>query len=269
MMLRVRFDLISRVVGWLCFIIVAFEASFMAWVVLVGRYHLVPHDLREYAGTPPLFASSFSGGSGFFVDDKGSILTNAHVVQGCKKISIASRLFKDENVSVVAKIYNRSIDAALLRTNLKSKVYLHIAHSQGDNPNAIPAQNKMVSAVGFPASAKGVEPVHVPIREVYHEQWIENSPNNVVVLGLVGNIEQGESGSPIINERQEVIGILTRGTVTTGRASNGAYYSTDGEASDASYIYNWLNSHYLQLNGENKGRIVSIDDAVVRVFCFR
>ncbi|MCH4023544.1 MAG: serine protease [Acetobacter sp.] len=269
MMLRVRFDLISRVVGWLCFIIVAFEATLITWIVLVGRYHLVPSDLREYVGTPPLFSSSFSRGTGFFVDDKGSILTNAHVVQGCKKISIASRLFKDENVSVVAKINNRSIDAALLRTSLKSKVYLHITHSQGDIPNALPAQNKMVSAVGFPASAKGVEPVHIPITEVYHQQWIYNSPNNVVVLGLVGNIEQGESGSPIINQRQEVIGILTRGTVTAGKASNGAYYSTDGEASDASYIYNWLNSHHVQLNGENKGRIVSIDDAVVRVFCFQ
>jgi S1-C subfamily serine protease len=151
-------------------------------------------------------------GSGFVIDMKGNILTNAHVVEGASQIAVR---FGDSNL-IKATLVGRdpSTDLALIRVNPKS-ADLH--------PLTLGDSSKI--SVGDPTIAIGNpfgfdRTVTTGIVSALQRQ-IE-APNGFTINNVIQTdaaINPGNSGGPLLDAAGNVIGINSQ--IATGGNGNG------------------------------------------------
>jgi serine protease Do len=183
------------------------------------------YPAQESMATPPQFKQFFapfgdneqdptppSGlGSGFFYDEKGYILTNAHVVAGAKTIEVT---LQNQKTPLTAKLigFDQVMDIAVIKVDLPDKVpYLTLGNSDkarvGDwvvaigNPYGLDhtVTAGIISAKGRPlVAAKGSG----------NYQSYEN------MIQTDAAINPGNSGGPLLNLNGEVIGINTAVSAT-------------------------------------------------------
>lgn len=142
---------------------------------------------------PPL---SGGVGSGFFIDESGHLLTNAHVVEGAQKIIL---LLSD----------HREIEARLIGIDKRTDIALLKADGERFKPLPLGSPDKSrvgdwVLAIGSPfgldftatagiLSAKG--------------RALPSDDNYIPFLQTDAAVNPGNSGGPLINERGQAIGI--------------------------------------------------------------
>jgi S1-C subfamily serine protease len=151
-------------------------------------------------------------GSGFVIDEKGDILTNAHVVEGASQIAVR---FGDSNL-IKATLVGRdpSTDLALIHVNPKA-VELH--------PLTLGDSSKVT--VGDPAIAIGNpfgfdRTVTTGIISALQRQI--QAPNGFTINNVLQTdaaINPGNSGGPLLDAAGEVIGINSQ--IATGGSSSG------------------------------------------------
>jgi serine protease Do len=148
-----------------------------------------------------------SKGSGFIINDRGSAITNAHVIQGETRVSailyqnvpggFARRRIDD--VEIVA--INSFFDLALLKLPLPGDLKPnHVVLGNDDDVNA----GDGVFAVGNPF---GLE------RSV-SQGIVSNRSRSLegqLYLQTDAAINPGNSGGPLFNQRGEVLGVISRG----------------------------------------------------------
>jgi serine protease Do len=146
-------------------------------------------------------------GSGFFFDEKGYILTNAHVVKGAKTIEV---LLKDEKTPIGATLVglDNQMDVAIIKIDPPNKKVPFLKMGDSDQARI----GDWVVAIGNPLgldhtvtagiiSAKG-RPLMVSggnRSSSYYENMIQTD----------AAINPGNSGGPLLNLAGEVIGINT------------------------------------------------------------
>jgi serine protease Do len=148
-----------------------------------------------------------SGGTGFIIDVKGYLITNAHVVEKAKNIAVANN-----RGDYVAKVvyYDRKKDIAILKIDDDNfKPYTSIPYSINRNAGQLA---EPVFTLGYPR-----------INEVVYSQGYLSARTgyNGDTLSFQMDIaaNHGNSGSPIFNKNGEVIGIFNgRQTNTVGFA---------------------------------------------------
>ena len=148
-----------------------------------------------------------SGGTGFMIDGRGYLITNAHIVQYSKNIAVVDNNGNQYNATILQK--DNSRDIAILKIDDK-------------NFNRIPSLpygiSKTVSDVAEPIFTLGYPRNDI----VYSEGYLSartgfNGDSLTCQLGIAAN--RGNSGGPVFNHNGEVIGILsTRDTESEGVA---------------------------------------------------
>jgi S1-C subfamily serine protease len=155
-------------------------------------------------------------GSGFLVDDKGTILTNAHVVEGAKNVSIR---LSDSGDAISADVKGRdpSTDLAVLKVD-PSKV--------GDL-RALPLGSSKDAQVGDPVVAIG-NPFGfqrtVTTGIVSAKQRQIEAPNGFPIRNVIqtdASINPGNSGGPLLDAQGRVIGITSQIATGGGQGSVG------------------------------------------------
>ena len=151
--------------------------------------------------TPPLLSSPISShltlalaGSGFLVSKDGYVLTAGHIVSECG--SIRTRIDgTEQELNIVG--HDQVNDLAVLRL-----VYAP------DRAAALSVQpillGEQVVVAGFPLPLILTETLQVSDGLV---SALAGPKNDSRFFGITAPIQQGNSGSPILNERGEVIGI--------------------------------------------------------------
>lgn len=171
----------------------------------------VPPDLKRYFPLDDFFndrdQTPQSGlGSGFFYDEKGYILTNAHVVAGAKTIEVT---LKDQKTPLSAKLIgiDQELDIAVIKVELKDKTpFLKLGDSDGARIG------EWVVAIGNPygldhtvtvgiISAKG--------RPLVAGKGSGNYQSYENMIQTDAAINPGNSGGPLLNLKGDVIGINT------------------------------------------------------------
>jgi serine protease Do len=147
-------------------------------------------------------------GSGFFITDKGYILTNNHVVEGTKEVSIVLSDGSQQKATIVGT--DPYSDIAVLKTDGKVPAVAALGNSDVLNPG------ESVIAIGSPL---GNFKNTVTVGVVSATGRSIDTGNGYQIEDLIQTdaaINHGNSGGPLVNLAGEVIGINTLIVRNTG-----------------------------------------------------
>jgi 2-alkenal reductase len=147
-------------------------------------------------------------GSGFFITDKGYILTNNHVVEGTKEVSIVLSDGNEQKATIVGT--DPYSDIAVLKTDGNVPAVAALGNSDVLNPG------ESVIAIGSPL---GNFKNTVTVGVVSATGRAIDTGNGYQIEDLIQTdaaINHGNSGGPLVNLAGEVIGINTLIVRNTG-----------------------------------------------------
>jgi S1-C subfamily serine protease len=162
-----------------------------------------------------------TGGTGFLIDTKGYLVTNAHVVEGAKYVAVQNANGKDLKARIIYADAKR--DIAIIK----------IVDTSFKSPSSIPYTIKNTTAdiaepifsLGFPRNNNDV---------VYGEGYLAAKTGyngDTLAVQISINANRGNSGSPIINRKGEIIGVLN----ARQTSAEGAVFAVQSK-----YIYDAL-----------------------------
>jgi serine protease Do len=140
-------------------------------------------------------------GSGFILDANGTILTNAHVVEGADEVTVTFKDGRELRGEVIGQ--DALTDVAVIKVEATNLPVVSVGDSDGLKPGewAIAIGNPLgldntVTAGIISATGRTSAQIRVPDQRV---QFIQTD----------AAINPGNSGGPLLNERGEVIGVNT------------------------------------------------------------
>ncbi|MCL2428914.1 MAG: trypsin-like peptidase domain-containing protein [Alphaproteobacteria bacterium] len=164
-----------------------------------GEGGQVPFPFNQMPGGRPQQRHMVEArGSGFIVDANGTVVTNNHVVNGAKSVTVTL----DDGTTLPAKIVGRDprTDVAVLRVSAKKTLpYIEL----GDSSTVKPGQ--WVVAMGNPFGLGGT--VTAGIVSALGRD-IGNGPYDHFIQ-IDAPINQGNSGGPLFTQDGKVVGINT------------------------------------------------------------
>ena len=140
------------------------------------------------------FVSSL--GSGFFIDDIGTVVTNYHVIEDCSSAYISTYTGKKYEVNNVLG-YNKAIDIAIVSTSCINSVPVKIS-------NDAVSTGETVYALGSSLGLTGT----------FSEGLVSSAERNVegvTYIQISAPISHGNSGGPVVNTQGYAIGIASAG----------------------------------------------------------
>ena len=160
---------------------------------------LSPETLYEYIAPSvveiqvfDVNGSQFALGSGFFIDDKGTLLTNYHVIEAAH--SAKAKLSDGSTVDVKAvKGYDMALDLAVLQADVADSKPLVRAEQGVKTGEAVYALGSSQGLTG--SFSEGI--VATAAREI----------EGVVYIQTTAPISHGNSGGPLVNRYGEVVGV--------------------------------------------------------------
>jgi len=177
------------------------------------------NTIKQNISTPVITYKT--GGTGFLIDPKGYVVTNAHIIQNANNIVVQNSNGKDLNVTVVFVDIPR--DIAILK----------ITDTAFKTTSPIPYSIKKTSA----DIAEPIYTLGFPRNEiVYGEGYLAantgfNGDTLTCQIAIAAN--PGNSGGPVLNRNGEVIGVLS----AKQTSAEGVVFATQSK-----FIYQALNS---------------------------
>ena len=139
-----------------------------------------------------------ASGTAFFINDNGYILTNNHVVKGCKGSKIK---YKNQEYSAKLISTDSTLDLALLKVNLKPKNYITFS-------NDYPKKLDKIYVAGYPFGKGLSDDLKITAGIISSLKGFQNNSNE---LQIDAAINPGNSGGPIVNEDGELVGVAVSG----------------------------------------------------------
>lgn len=138
-------------------------------------------------------ATEISTGTGFFFDDKGTVITNYHVIENCQTAEIT--LANGSTYQVIAVLgYDADRDIAILSTTCKTSKPLSVRSASVKTGEKVYALGSSLGLTG--SLSDGI--VSAVNREVEGNVYIQTT----------APISQGNSGGPLVDEKGAVVGIV-------------------------------------------------------------
>ena len=160
------------------------------------------------APTPPQAgARTRSSGTGFYLSRQGHLLTNAHVVERCKEVSVTSIGGTATSATVVS--LDRSNDLAVLQASTPPQATAQLrgrAVRQGDS----------VVAYGFPLAGSLSSGGVLTSGNV---NALTGLRDDTRYLQVSAPVQPGNSGGPLLDTSGAVVGVVTSG-LRRGNAQN-------------------------------------------------
>lgn len=160
-------------------------------------------DIRLPFKTPNQYKVA---GSGFFINDQGDLITNAHVVAQAKSIWIQIPSFGKRIIDARVIGFAPDYDLALLRMSDEGIALVRQLHGKvpylplGDSD--LVRRSNEVLALGYPLGLESLKST---------KGVISGRESNMIQMDAA--INPGSSGGPLLNLNGEVVGINTAGVV--------------------------------------------------------
>lgn len=146
----------------------------------------------------PTTGGKVSSGSGFVVSTDGVVMTNAHVVEQCRTITVKPQDGPAEVAALKAK--DSANDMALLKTSLRLP---EIARFRQDRPLR---SGDEVVVIGYPLSSLLSREPNVTAGVVSALNGMRGDPRHYQITAPV---QKGNSGGPLIDMGGNIVGIVT------------------------------------------------------------
>ncbi len=154
-------------------------------------------DLPAYNPGQVRKEQGYATGTGFFVSNNGYLITNYHVVNGAKKITVFTEA-KDELSATVIQS-DPANDVALLQVD-KMSVAIPIV------PAFESAKGEEVLTLGYPLIALQGQEQKATFGRV---NALSGIGNDIRYVQIDTPIQPGNSGGPLLNSRGEVVGVVS------------------------------------------------------------
>lgn len=175
------------------------------------------NDVKDQSGVPPIAYKT--GGTGFLIDPKGYLVTNAHIVKDAKHVAVQGADGKELSATTV--FIDLKSDIALLK----------ITERNFKTPGVIPYSLKKSSVeIAEPIFTLGFPRNDI----VYGDGYIAAKTGfdgDTLTCQLAIAANRGNSGSPIINRNGEIVGMVN----TKQTSVEGAVFAVQSK-----YIYRML-----------------------------
>jgi serine protease Do len=151
-------------------------------------------DIATYKEAVVVVVTEDGKGTGFSISSDGTILTNHHVIEGNTAITV---VFPDEG-RFTANVVNTypAVDLAVLEIDAENMPFLELADQTTFT------DHEPIYFIGNPLSFKGIANEGRIIDYTRLTDW------DVPVVMMEAPVYRGNSGSPVINRRGEVIGVV-------------------------------------------------------------
>lgn len=135
-----------------------------------------------------------SFGSGFFINNKGDIATNYHVLEGSSKAKVKTKKGEEGRILEIIKS-NPELDLVIARTSLKNTFPVHLGNSE------LITTGEDIVVIGNPVGLEGTISKGI-ISGIRDSEGIK-------IIQITAPISPGSSGGPVFNLSGKVIGITT------------------------------------------------------------
>jgi S1-C subfamily serine protease len=182
---------------------------------------------REPTGTSSEGIKLVSTGSGFFVAKGGYLVTNFHVVEGCKLLFTKGASGQRSSFSTIAA-EDRISDLALLRTPGSTALSAIFRGGRG------PELGETILAAGYPLRGLLASSLNVTTGNISALDGIADDPTRYQISAPV---QPGNSGGPLFDHAGYVVGVIV-------------------EKLDAVKVANWTGDIPQNVNFAIKGSVV-------------
>jgi S1-C subfamily serine protease len=151
---------------------------------------------KKYQDSVVTVWSEFGHGTGFFVDDRGLVVTNQHVIGPSEYVAV--QIDDDHKIAAVVLAADPEKDVAVLlanRAGLPGSIVAPLARPSLGQPLAI--EGERVFTIGSPLNLRKILTVGI----------VSKLEDRAIISDI--NINPGNSGGPLFNSLGQVIGITT------------------------------------------------------------
>jgi len=153
--------------------------------------------------TAVLIQAGQGHGSGFFLTNRGHIMTNAHVVGDAARVRVVSSNKKHKMIAEVLRV-DRKRDVALLKLEeIPDKLRIHTLPIRTDKPRI----GSTVFAIGTPTYKRLQDTLTKGIVSAHRMDARERQPYIQADVAIYG----GNSGGPLLDEYGNLIGLAVSG----------------------------------------------------------
>ncbi len=132
-------------------------------------------------------------GSGFYVDNDGHLVTNAHVVKGCSALRVMPDALEAQLVT-----QDKVNDLALLKVDVES-------NSAGVIRRGDPLRGEEIIVAGFPYRGELSSGIHITPGHISSLAGVKDDPN---VIQITAAVQPGNSGGPLLDRSGNIAGVV-------------------------------------------------------------
>ena len=139
-----------------------------------------------------------TSGTAFFINNRGNLITNNHVVEGCK-LSKIKYFNKEYDTNLISA--DKTLDLALLKAKLKPKSFISFSKNE-------PKKRDLIIIAGYPLGEYLSDDLKINEGKISSLKGFENNSNEITV-DLA--INPGNSGGPIVDENGQLVAVAVAG----------------------------------------------------------
>jgi len=216
-----------------------------------------PEMKKSEVGTPSSGGSTTSkkgaSGTAFFVNNKGNIVTNNHVVERC---SGPVKLFynrKEYIAKIIAKDGN--LDLAALSSDVTPSEYLKLSNKPGDKLDR-------VVVAGYPLGHKISDELKVTSGIVSATKgW----KDNINEFQIDAALNPGNSGGPVVNDAGNLFGVAVAGLADRQNLNFAIKSKAVKDFLDVNKVS--YSTATVEFDMDNKKRLKLLEESTVFIFC--
>jgi len=200
-----------------------------------------------------------STGSGFFVSDKGHIITNFHVINESNSIKF---IYNDDEIDAKLIASDQQLDLALLKGKIENKNYIKFS-------NRSPQKAQSILVAGFPFGKAISDDLKITGGIINSLKGIGNDSTR---FQLDATINTGNSGGPIVDKvNGSLVGVAVEKLNKDGvKAAFGSDSENTNYGIKASQVRDFLESNNIKVSvKKDKFKVSELEEATVFVISKR